>query len=196
MTVIVDQGLLNAIALHFRSKSTRSKNDRQVHNIQGLIYPLNHWFKVYSINTPLRVVHFLSQACCETFQFSDMSEHPARGGKEYDYGTHIGKRLGNTHPGDGPLFIGRGLLHLTGRYNYHETGRRLDVDLETNPTVVASDLNLSVRTACEFWKVNHLNADADRDNFDRIMQRINGGSNGRRERYEALLRAKKYLHLK
>lgn len=28
-----------------------------------------------------------------------MSEHPAHGGREYDFGTSIGHNLGNIHPG-------------------------------------------------------------------------------------------------
>lgn len=148
MAVIIDAGLLNHIALHFTHRKTRLKKQHQIFNIQHLITPLNHWFKVYSIDTPLRVAHFLSQACCETFQFTSMTEHPAHGGREYDKGTRAGFNLGNIHAGDGPRYIGRGMLDLTGRVNYKKIGKSIGVDLVDHPNSVATDFNLAVRTAC------------------------------------------------
>lgn len=195
MTVTIDVGLLNHIALHFTHRKTRLKKQHQIYDIQHLILPLNHWFKVYSIDTPLRVAHFLAQACCETFQFSSMTENPAHGGKEYDFGTKVGHKLGNTHKGDGPIYIGRGMLHLTGRRNYQKIGDAIGADLVDHPTTVATDFNLAVRTACAFWESRELNFWADHDNFHKVMLRVNGGMTGQKERHDALLRAKKYLHI-
>lgn len=45
----------------------------------------------------------------------------------------IAKRLGNTKPGDGALFHGRGLVQLTGRSNYDRVGDLIGVDLVSNP---------------------------------------------------------------
>ncbi|TAD90300.1 MAG: peptidoglycan-binding protein [Alphaproteobacteria bacterium] len=41
--------------------------------------------------------------------------------------------LGNTQPGDGARFKGRGFVQLTGRYNYTKYGPRVGVDLLANP---------------------------------------------------------------
>jgi len=64
-----------------------------------------------------------------------------RGGQsyfdKYEPGTSIGKSLGNTQPGDGYLFRGRGYVQLTGRTNYGNMSSRLalsgDDDLVLHP---------------------------------------------------------------
>ncbi|WP_241647874.1 glycoside hydrolase family 19 protein [Rosenbergiella metrosideri] len=195
MIKIVTADLLNATCLHFRAIKYQARNERQISNIHSLVKPMNQWFKVYEINTPLRIAHFLAQACCETFDFSDMTERPAKGGKEYDFGTRVGKVLGNTHPGDGPNYIGRGLLHLTGRYNYRKIGKEIGVDIESKPKLVALDLDIAVRTAYVFWKNNGLNKDADDDLFMKISHKVNGYENGIAARKAALNRAKKFLNI-
>lgn len=53
----------------------------------------------------------------------------------YDAGTPIGRRLGNTVPGDGPRFKGRGYVQLTGRSNYTKIGAQIGQPLVTNPSL-------------------------------------------------------------
>lgn len=103
--------------------------------------------------------------------------------------------MGNIYKGDGPKYIGRGMLHLTGRFNYQQMGKRIDSDLVDYPTTVATDFSLAVRTACEYWKMKSCNLNADLDDFHIIMLKINGGMNGQTERRAALNRAKRYLHI-
>lgn len=43
------------------------------------------------------------------------------------------KRYGNTRPGDGPLFKGRGYVQLTWANNYKKAGKKIGVDLYANP---------------------------------------------------------------
>ncbi|HEX8267881.1 MAG TPA: hypothetical protein VF596_20950 [Pyrinomonadaceae bacterium] len=47
--------------------------------------------------------------------------------------TKVGKTLGNTQPGDGALFHGRGYVQVTGRRNYTKAKTLTDVDLLTDP---------------------------------------------------------------
>ena len=49
------------------------------------------------------------------------------------FGLYDGRKsLGNTKPGDGARFKGRGFVQLTGRFNYETYGQRLEVDLAAN----------------------------------------------------------------
>ena len=52
---------------------------------------------------------------------------------KYDPGTRLGQNLGNTQPGDGFLFRGRGYVQITGRANYQKVGQFLAVDLIGTP---------------------------------------------------------------
>jgi putative chitinase len=45
----------------------------------------------------------------------------------------LAARLGNTQPGDGARFAGRGYVQLTGRANYARAGKKLGVDMIADP---------------------------------------------------------------
>jgi putative chitinase len=109
-------------------------------------------------------------------------------GKEYE-GR---KDLGNTHPGDGPRYKGRGLIQLTGRANYREYGQALHMDLEGHPERAAEPV-LSLSIACEYWKRRGINAACDRDDIRQVTRLINGGLNGLAARIEYTNRGKAAL---
>lgn len=89
--------------------------------------------------------------------------------------------LGNTQPGDGGRFRGRGLIQTTGRANYKATGAALGVDLIAMPELLAGR-ELAARSAAWFWRNRGLNELADVGDYRRITLRINGGTNGMAER--------------
>jgi predicted chitinase/peptidoglycan hydrolase-like protein with peptidoglycan-binding domain len=106
-----------------------------------------------------------------------------------------GGRMGNSAPGDGFRYRGRGLIQLTGRGNYRVYGQHLGIDLENDPDS-AADPSIALRIAAEFWSRAKLrgerpmNALADDDKITAITYRINGGFNGAEHRSAELERAK------
>jgi putative chitinase len=62
------------------------------------------------------------------------------------------KDLGNTQPGDGKRFKGRGPIQLTGRANYKKAGDALGMNLVANPTIVATT-DVGFKTTLWFWYV-------------------------------------------
>lgn len=139
------------------------------------------------IDTPLRRAHFIAQLAHESGAFRYDEE--LADGSAYEGRAD----LGNTQPGDGRRFKGRGLIQLTGRANYAAYGRAIGRDLLADPTPVASDPALAVDVACWFWETRGLNALADADDVERVTRRINGGLNGLADRQAYLRRARFFL---
>jgi putative chitinase len=137
----------------------------------------------YQIDTRLRIAHFLGQTCHESAGFRTTEEFAS--GDRYE-GR---KDLGNTRPGDGRRYKGRGLLQLTGRANYRELGKKLGVDLEGDPELAAEPV-LSLTIACEFWKARKVNVACDLDDVLRVTKLVNGGDNGLADRRVLTSRAK------
>ena len=103
------------------------------------------------------------------------------------------KDLGNTQPGDGKRYKGRGPIQLTGRANYQKFGDLLGLDLINNPTIAATK-EVGFRIAGLFWQSHGLNELADQQQFETITRRINGGLNGQADRVMYYERAKKVLN--
>jgi putative chitinase len=133
----------------------------------------------YHINTPLRQAHFWAQAAHETagFKYTHEIWGPTKAQKRYE-GR---KDLGNTVPGDGYKFRGRGIFQLTGRANYRTYGMKINVDLLSNPDAAAGAEN-ALKIACEYWNTRGLSKYADANNIEAITKRINGGLNGLSDR--------------
>jgi predicted chitinase len=86
----------------------------------------------WGITSKLQVAAFLAQVGAETGAFRFLEEIAS--GDAYE-GR---KDLGNTQPGDGRRYKGRGWIQLTGRNNYRRAGADLGLDLEANPAQVAT----------------------------------------------------------
>jgi putative chitinase len=94
------------------------------------------------------------------------------------YGGEWGrKNLGNTQPGDGWRYRGRGLKQLTGRDNYARCGAAIGEDLINFPDRLLMPVNAAL-SAGWFWSTNGLNAIADRGDLETLTRKVNGGMNG------------------
>ena len=154
--------------------------------VQDFLEPLNAAMREFHINTPVRQAAFLAQIAHESGELRYVKEIAS--GAAYE-GR---KDLGNTQPGDGMRYKGRGLIQITGRNNYAECGKAMGVDLITNPELLETN-DLACRSAAWFWASRGLNDLADKGDFKRITKRINGGYNGLKERQAYHARAKMAL---
>lgn len=155
---------------------------------------LNMLMDKYEINNPNRRRHFIAQILHESLNLSHCTEmyngNPTEYFKKYDNR----KDLGNSYAGDGLKFKGRGLIQLTGRYNYNLASIDIfgDQRLINNPEFLEQP-PYAVEVACWFWVKHHLNSLADNDQLKAITIRINGGLNGYNNRLTLYNLAKKYI---
>lgn len=155
-------------------------------SVDAFVPYLNKAMAKYGINTPQRAAMFLSQLAHEsgsyryTKEIADGSAYEGR------------KDLGNTEPGDGKRYKGRGLIQLTGKANYILCGKALEIDLLKHPELLETP-QYAVMSAGWFWSTNNLNTLTDKGGVLAVTRRINGGTNGLASREEFYNRALKAL---
>jgi putative chitinase len=160
------------------------------------ISALNTAMLRFSINTPKRAAAFLAQVGHESGQLHYVRELGSdQYLSKYDTGT-LAARLGNTPAldGDGQKYRGRGLIQITGRDNYLQCSLGLfgDDRLVFVPQLLEQP-QWAAESAAWFWQQNGLNELADRDQFNSITRRINGGLNGLQDRLQLWARARAVL---
>lgn len=142
------------------------------------------------ITTPKRIAAFLAQLAHESGELRYFAEiwGPTDAQRRYEPPSDLAKKLGNTEPGDGFRYLGRGPIQLTGRANYRAAGKALGVPLEEQPKL-AAEPRIGFRVAAWFWSSRGLNELADKGDFREITRRINGGFNGLEHREKFYARA-------
>lgn len=158
--------------------------------------PLTDAMTEFGIDTAARQAAFLAQVAHESGSLRYVREIAS--GRAYEGRVD----LGNTNPGDGERFKGRGLIQITGRANYRACslalfgGERLLDRPELLEEVVPA-----CRSAAWFWREHNLNRWADADDFDGASDVINrgrktakiGDANGYADRLAFYERAKEVL---
>ena len=159
--------------------------------VAGVFVPaLNTAMNRYQIVGTQRVAAFIAQIGHESGQLKYMREiwRPTAAQARYEGRAD----LGNTHPGDGSKFRGRGLIQITGRANYKTCGEALGLDLINQPELLEKPQHACM-SAAWFWATRGLNTLADEGKFETITRRINGGLNGLADRQALYARALKVL---
>ncbi|CAG4888057.1 glycoside hydrolase family 19 protein [Paraburkholderia saeva] len=145
--------------------------------------PLTYAMTRYSIDTPARAAAFIAQLAHESVKFAYTKEiwGPTEAQRAYEPPSEKAADLGNTQPGDGLRFCGRGLIQITGRANYQACGKSLGLDLIANPELLER-AEYAAASAGWFWDAHGLNVFADSGDFVTLTRRINGGTNGLADR--------------
>lgn len=171
---------------------------------------LNKALPKYDITTDERIAGFVSQCAHESMDFNAMSENlnyreetlnkvfpryfgpGKRNAAEYaknpeKIANYVymdefrSSKLGNTQPGDGWRFRGRGLKQLTGRDNYTRFAKDYGMTAEEAAAWVETKEG-ALASALWFWKTNNLNPIADTGNVAALTKKINGGDIGLADR--------------
>jgi len=151
--------------------------------------PINDTLTKYGLDDPVVVAMFIAQIMhesCGCIYTTELASGNAYEGR---------KDLGNSQPGDGVRYKGRGLIQITGRTNYAAMTLALDHDFLSNPTDLAQP-EYAALSAGEFWNTHNLSALAAPNTeaaFELVTRRINGGLNGLADRQSYWARAKKVL---
>lgn len=168
------------------------------------VEPLNDAMAEFEINTPEREAAFLAQLAHESGGFVYVRELAS--GEDYEGRAD----LGNTEPGDGRRYRGRGLVQITGRLGYRQCGDALGLDLVAQPELLEQP-EAAARSAGWFWAAGaglrlsraakaygipegvNLNDLADKGDFKGITLAVNGGLTHYGERVAAWELAKETL---
>ncbi|WP_306252684.1 peptidoglycan-binding protein [Parvularcula sp. IMCC14364] len=155
--------------------------------------------KRYEINTPLRIAHFLGQGLIETgflryaeenLNYSarglratfpsrvteEEAQRLARNPEAIANHVYARESLGNTSPGDGWKYRGRGFFQLTGKDNYRRYGEIAGIDLVSNPDIISKDLKISVQVAAAYFAHVNLGQYADQNNARAVSRGVNLGN--------------------
>jgi len=128
----------------------------------------------------VQLANFMAQSKIETAGFTALGERADGSGYE---GKLI---LGNKYRGDGPLFKGRGFMHLTGRENYTKCAAAMPSckNIVKNPELVATNKTIAADSALWFWNT-FIRPNYRANDIHGVSIRVNGGTNGLTERIAA-----------
>jgi hypothetical protein len=117
------------------------------------------------------VIAIVATIATEVRSFEPVNEY---GGDEY-YKKYEGRAdLGNTQPGDGVRFHGRGFIQLTGRANYRSYGQKLGIPLEAEPER-ALEPDVAARLLTSYFADRKIADFARSGDWKMVRRKVNGG---------------------
>jgi putative chitinase len=160
--------------------------------LESIVEALNATFVRYTLDSNIRMCHFLAQILHESGTFRYSTEIWGNTPAQRAYDTRVD--LGNTPEldGDGYKYRGRGWIQLTGKTNYRLLGEEFGIDAVSNPDLIATEPYDSL-SAGWFWNRRKLNIYADLNDIITITKKINGGFNGLNDRKMWLVKARHVL---
>lgn len=113
--------------------------------------------------------------------------------QNYEPGTRVGQILGNTVPGDGAKFRGRGPIQISGRDNYTRIGQKIGAPLADDPDLLLVDPAVSLEAAVTYLAGRGAFAAASVGNWEQVRRAVQPGNDpggmARYLRYLGILQA-------
>lgn len=166
--------------------------------IDKFLVPLNEAMKEFNITKPLQIAAFIAQIAHESGSLHYVEE--IHDGSNYEFRKDLGNldhlALQIAHANyttTGKWYKGRGLIQITGYYNYAACGKALELDLIRHPKLLA-ETEPACRSAGWYWDSHNLNNFADVGLFGATTKAINGGFNGAKDRLANYARCRKVLN--
>jgi predicted chitinase len=98
----------------------------------------------------VELAQLLGQCHVETIGYQTLKELPNKWQQHYEPPSKTATMLGNTQPGDGPKFIGRGFIQVTGRYNYDQFAQNSGIDVVNHPELLEKP-DTAAKATVDFW---------------------------------------------
>jgi putative chitinase len=217
----MQNNIANIITKLFVDRTTNQVYKNYAIQDKAVIDIIMELFTIHKIDTPLRILYCLTQACHESGSFIRLVENLNYSATSLrkTFPKHFtveqaalysrqpekiankayANRMGNgpENSGDGWKYRGRGYFQLTGANNYKQFSLDIfgDLNIFNNPDLVASNIVINIYSVCWFWNKNNLSKSADQDNLAANTKILNGGSVGLTERQKILQIYKNRLYV-
>jgi len=130
------------------------------------------------------LAQLLAQCHVETIGYQTLKELPNKWQQHYEPPSKTATMLGNTQPGDGPKFIGRGFIQVTGRYNYDQFAKNSGIDVVNHPELLERP-ETAAKATVDFWLNRIRPMVKDFTKTDEVTKIINHAKKGATERKHA-----------
>ena len=197
-------GIRHALAAqwlpHLRMAAQRYQIDANPRRLAAWLATIAH--ESARLTRVVENLNYSAQGLAQTWpsRYADMTGLPnatarriARKPEDIANLTYSG-RMGNgsAGSGDGWRYRGRGLIQITGRANYAQSGAELGADLIAKPEQLEQP-EFAADSAAEWWRRHGCNVLADTGDMAAVTRRVNGGLTGLDDRIKLYSAALAYL---